>query len=87
MRKYIQRNEHGKPGHVWHSNPNCPSIKPDNKVVVVPDSMLEAYGITEQCGLCKAWEERNRELDREDDLRELHDILVLGASVLSLIHI
>lgn len=81
MKKYIQRNEQGKPGQVWHSNPQCVAIKPDNKVVSAPDSLLQAYGITDQCGLCKAWEERNRLLDNEDDLREFHEILVLGASV------
>lgn len=82
MKKYIQRNEKDKPGSVWHTDPRCITIRYDNKVIIAPDSMLKAYDITEQCGICRLRDERNEKFDKEDDLREVHEILVLGASII-----
>lgn len=82
MKKYIQRNDKGLPGSVWHTDPRCITIKPDNKVVVAPASMLKAYNITETCQVCLARDKRNSEIDREEDLRPVHDILVISADVI-----
>lgn len=82
MKKYIQRNEQGQAGKRWHSDPHCSMIKPGNRVVVAPDSMLRAYGIEKECETCQLRDSRKAHEDKCEDLRAWQSYIVVASNVI-----
>jgi len=76
MKKYIQRSATGSPGTKWHSYPRCKTLNPEAKVIVAPESMLKAYGITEKCAVCEALDQKKARKDDESDLRDVIPLLI-----------